>query len=278
MKFSTASISVIAICLLSTPALASEEDESDNKSIVVTATLYAEDVSKAPAAVTVVTAQEIENRNVSRVSDALLQTPSLFLGRGENGQSQSFEGGFSLRGMSTVRTLIIQDGLQPLQNGNSQGVNWTAIFNEDVERVEVVPGSFGALYGSNAIGGVINVITKRPDKRELTVRLRKGFGDAAGEAPSVYFRGPLGSGFGVVAGVSYNRRDGYVNEITVRTPVTGAAGTAVNGAIPTTTREGLPAFIVGDRGKQPWRQINGVVKLEYAFNDDHQLLAGFANS
>jgi iron complex outermembrane recepter protein len=275
VKSTATSFLAIALCGVSAPALAAEEDTGD-KGIVVTATRYAEDVSKAPAAVTVVTAQEIENRNVSRVSDALLQTPSLFLGRGENGQSQSFEGGFSLRGMSTVRTLIIQDGLQPLQNGNSQGVNWTAVFNEDVERVEVVPGSFGALYGSNAIGGVINVITKRPDKRELTVRLRKGFGDAAGEAPSVYFRGPLGGGFGVVAGISYNRRDGYVNEITVRTPVTGAPGTAVNGAIPTTTREGLPAFIVGDRGKQPWRQINGVVKLEYAFNDEHRLLAGFA--
>lgn len=259
------------------PATAFAEDVAeDSDEIVVTAARYEQDVSKAPAAVTVVTSEEIENRNVSRISDALNQTPSLFLGRGENGQSQSFEGGFSLRGMSTVRTLIIQDGLQPLQNGNSQGVNWTSIFTEDVERVEVVPGSFGALYGSNAIGGVINVITKRPDKREMKVHLRKGFGDAAGESPSVYFRGPIGGGFGIVAGVSYNRRDGYVNEITVRTPVSGVPGTTVNGAIPTTTREGLPAFIVGDRGKQPWRQINGIVKIEYAFDEDNRILAGFA--
>lgn len=276
MRRSILLASASSLILYAAPAFAEEAADSDDQTIIVTATRYAQDVSKAPAAVTVVTSEAIENRNVSRISDALSQTPSLYLGRGESGQSQSFEGGFSLRGMSTVRTLIIQDGLQPLQNGNSQGVNWTTIFTEDVERVEVVPGSFGALYGSNAIGGVINVISKRPDKRELTVRLRKGFGDAAGESPSVYYRGQLGGGFGVVAGISYNRRDGYVNEITVRTPVTGVPGTAVNGAIPTTTREGLPAFIVGDRGKQPWRQVNAIAKLEYAFDDDNRILAGYA--
>ncbi len=77
MKFNTASFLAIALCLVSTSAFAAEEEtDTNDKSIVVTATRYLEDVSKAPAAVTIVTAQEIENRNVSRVSDALLQTPS----------------------------------------------------------------------------------------------------------------------------------------------------------------------------------------------------------
>jgi iron complex outermembrane recepter protein len=258
------------------PAYAEEAETEDDKTIIVTATRAEQLASDAPAAVTVVTSEEIDNRNVSRISDALLKTPSLYLGRGENGQSQSFEGGFSLRGLSTTRTLILLDGLQPVQNGNSQGVNWLTVFNEDVERVEVVPGAFGALYGSNAIGGVINVITKRPSERELTVRLRKGFGDASGENPSIYFRDRIWRGLGIVAGISYNNRDGYVNEITVRTPVAGAPGTPVNGAIPTTTREGLPAFIVGDRGKQPWQQINALVKAEYEFNADQRIHAGYA--
>jgi iron complex outermembrane recepter protein len=269
-------LSSAALAAFPVAAFAEDAEVEDDKTIVVTATRAEQDISNAPASVTVVTAQEIDNRNVSRISDALLQTPSLYLGRGENGQSQSFEGGFSLRGLSTTRTLILLDGVQPVQNGNSQGVNWLTVFNEDVERVEVVPGAFGALYGSNAIGGVINVISKRPTGRELTVRLRKGFGDASGENPSIYYRDRIWKGLGVVAGISYNNRDGYVNEITVRTPVTGAPGTAVNGAIPTTTREGLPAFIVGDRGRQPFRQINAVVKAEYEFNEDQRVHAGYA--
>jgi iron complex outermembrane receptor protein len=256
-----------------TQAFAAADADEDNQ-IVVTATRNPIDVRQAPASVTVVTAEDIENRNVSRITDALLKTPSLFLGRGENGQSSTLEGGFSLRGMTTQRTLVLLDGLQPLQNGNSQGVNWLTVFPEDIERVEVVPGAFGALYGSNAIGGVINIISKRADRREFTVRLRQGFGDAAGEWPGVYFRDRITPDLGIVLGGSLNRRRGFIGEFTVRTPVPGAPGTPVTGAIPTTTREGLPAFIVGDRGRAPIRQINAVARLEYDISPDHRIFAG----
>lgn len=220
------------------------------------------------------TREEIENRNVSRITDALLKTPGLFLGRGENGQSALLEAGFSLRGMSTARTLVLLDGLTPLQNGNSQGVNWLTVFPEDIERVEVVAGAFAALYGSNAIGGVINTITKRANERELTVRLRQGFGDASGQFPSIYARGPIVGGFSMAAGIAYNRREGFVSQSVVRQPVAGAAGTPVTGAIPTTTREGVPSFIVGDRGREPFLQVNAIVKAEYEFNANHRIYGG----
>jgi iron complex outermembrane recepter protein len=282
------SILAFAICSLAAAPLEAAEENTPNDEgardrparsasdqIVVTASRFAQRLSEAPAAVTVVTAEDIENRNVSRVTDALLKVPSLFLGRGENGQSASFEGGFSLRGMSRQRTLALIDGLTPLQNGNSQGVNWLTVFPDDLERVEVVPGAFGALYGSNAIGGVINMITKRADKRELIVRYRQGFGDAAGEWPSIYYRDKVTDRLGVVIGGSANFRRGFVSEFTVRTPVAGQPGPPVTGAIPTTTREGAPALIVGDRGRVPWRQFNGVARLEYELADGHELRAGF---
>ena len=252
-----------------------EQQEPEEQEVVVTASRYAQPISEAPAAVTVVDRKAIDNRNVSRITDALWATPGLFLGRGENGQSAVLEGGFSLRGMTTNRTLVLLDGLSPIQNGNSQGVNWLTIFPEDVERVEVVPGAFAALYGSNAIGGVVNTITKRPTEREVTVRLRKGFDDASGEWPSVYVRTPLGGGFGIAAGVAYNRHDGFVSQFIVRQPVAGAPGTPVTGAIPTTTREGVPSIIVGDRGREPWRQINAVIKAEWAISPDHRIYGGF---
>lgn len=246
------------------------------KSVVVTATRSAIDTSDAPAAVSVVTKEEIENRNVSRISDALQKVPSLYLGRGENGQSNSSEGGFSLRGMSTNRTLVLLDGLQPLQNGNSQGVNWQTVFVDDVERVEVVPGAFASLYGSNAMGGVINVISKRPDQHELTVRLKQSFDDAAGTDASIYFRDKLSSGLGITAGLSRIDRAGYSSERTVRTPVAGAPGVPVTGAIPTTTRDRTPAYIVGDRGAQPWQQNHAMAKLSYDFSATDRIYAGLA--
>jgi iron complex outermembrane receptor protein len=260
------------------PAMAQDRTSSTAplETVVVTATRSPVAVSDAPASVTVLKREDIDNRNVSRITDALQAVPGLSTGRGENGQSNSFEGGFSLRGMDTRRTLVLLDGLQPLQSGSSQGVNWLTVFVDDVERVEVVSGPFASLYGSNAMGGVINVISKKPTTRELTLRVKKGFDDVAGEDFSVYVRQPLGTGFGVAAGLSRVRRDGYVSESTVRTPVTGAAGTAVNGAIATTTREGVPGFIVGDRGRQPWTQDNATVKLSYELSPTSRLHGGVA--
>lgn len=245
--------------------------------VVVTPTRSEMELADSPASVTVVTSQDIADRNVSRISDSLQKVPGLYLGRAENGQVHSFEGGFSLRGMETRRTLILLDGLQPLQNSNSQGVNWLTVFPDDVERIEVVPGAFSSLYGSNAMGGVINVISKRPTKQEFKLRLKKGFGDAAGEDASFYFADKFSSGLGITAGFGRNDREGFVSELTVRTPtVPGAPGTPVNGAIATTTREGLPAYIVGNRGNQPWRQTNGTVKISYDLSATDRIYGGLA--
>ena len=246
------------------------------QSVVVTATRSAVRLSDAPAAVTVTTRQEIDDRNVSRISDALGKVPGLFLGRAENGQVQSFEGGFSLRGMDTRRTLVLLDGVQPLQNANSQGVNWLTVFTDDVERVEVVPGAFASLYGSHAMGGVINIISKRTDRQELTLRVKRGFGDAAGTDGSIYLRTRLGPGLGLAAGLSHADRDGFAGEAIVRTPVAGAAGRPVTGAIATTTREGLPAYTVGNRGRQPWRQSHAMLRLGAELSSDMSVSAGVA--
>ncbi len=265
-------------CMAATVAFAQSADNSSRQlpTIVVTPTRSDQNLADAPAAVSVVTRQEIDDKNVSRISDALGKVPSLFLGRAENGQVHSFEGGFSLRGMDTRRTLILLDGLQPLQNANSQGVNWLTVFPDDVERIEVVPGAFSSLYGSNAMGGVINIISKRPQQREFTVRLKKGFGDAQGQDASVYFRDKLANGLGITAGLSTIRRSGFVSEFTVRTPTGPGGTTPVTGGIPTTTREGVPAFIVGDRGRQPWTQQHALLKLNYDLSASSRVHAGVA--
>lgn len=262
--------------VLAYPAHAQQANPAQLESVVITATRSPVAVSDAPASVTLLRREDIDKRNVSRITDALQAVPGLSTGRGENGQNNSFEGGFSLRGMDTRRTLVLLDGLQPLQSGSSQGVNWLTVFVDDVERVEVVSGPFASLYGSNAMGGVINVISKKPTTPELTLRVKKGFGDVEGVDFSLYARRPLGAGFGIAAGLSRVRRDGYVSESTVRTPVTGAPGTAVTGAVATTTREGVAAYIVGDRGRQPWTQDNATVKLSYELSPTARLHAGVA--
>lgn len=257
-------------------AAAAETDEVELDVVVVTATRSAQSLAETPAAVTVIEEKQIDAKNVSRLGDALNQVPSLYLQNGAFGGSQGTSGtsNLSLRGVDQSRTLILIDG-QPIQDASSGKVNWRIPFVADIERIEVVPGAFSSLYGSNAIGGVINIITKQPDKREVNVNLRKGWQDLAGEDASVYFRDRLDSGLGIVAGAGYQNRDSFVNEFVVKTataPVPGAV--PVTGWQPTTTRDGTPAYLVGDKGRTPWTSAHATLKLSYPIDARDRIFAG----
>ena len=268
------------LCGLVNAAYAAESgDVVELGEVVVTATRTSATLSDAPAAVTVVNTKNIETKNASRLGDVLDQVPSLYLRGGALGQSQGTVGtsGMSLRGIDQTRTLILLDG-QPIQDGGSGKVNWRVPFIEDVARVEVVPGAFSSLYGSNAIGGVVNIITKQPDKHEFTAKIKKGWSDASGEDASVYFRDKMDNGLGIVAGFGYQSRDSYINDFVVRSPVVGAPGTAVTGAQATTTNAGASAYIMGDKGAAPWRQINATTKISYDLSDMGKLFGGAAYS
>jgi iron complex outermembrane receptor protein len=254
------------------------DEASDAKPLeieITTPTRTKISLSDAPAAVTVVTAKDIKAKNVSRLGDVLDQVPSLYLRDGALGQSQGTSGtsGMSLRGVDQSRTLILLDG-QPLQDARSGKVNWQVPFTEDIARVEVVPGAFSSLYGSNAIGGVINIITKQPDKHEFVAKVKKGWGDASGEDASIYDREKLDNGLGIVAGLGYQNRDSYVNDFVVKTPAGAPGPIVVTGAQPTTTRDGLPAYLLGDKGTTPWHSANATAKLYYDLNDRDKIYTG----
>ena len=255
---------------------AAETDAVELDAVVVTATRSAQSLADTPAAVTLIEEKDIDAKNVSRLGDALNQVPSLYLQNGAFGGSQGTSGtsNLSLRGVDQSRTLILIDG-QPIQDASSGKVNWRIPFVADIDRIEVVPGAFSSLYGSNAIGGVINIITKQPDKREVNVNLKKGWQDLAGEDASVYFRDKLDSGLGIVAGAGYQNRDSFVNEFVVKTP-----SAAVPGAVPvtgweeTTTRDGSPAYLVGDKGRTPWTSAHATFKLSYPLAARDRVFAG----
>ncbi len=273
----------VLICIFGLIHAACAAEEGDNEPmelVIITPTRTKISLSDAPAAVTVVTAKDIKEKNVSRLGDVLDQVPSLYLRDGALGQSQGTSGtsGMSLRGVDQSRTLILLDG-QPIQDARSGKVNWQVPFVEDIDRVEVVPGAFSSLYGSNAIGGVINIITKQPDRHEFVAKVKKGWGDASGEDASIYDREKLDNGLGIVAGLGYQNRDSYVNDFVVKTPPCAAPSICtplipVTGAQPITTRDGVPAYLVGDKGTTPWHSANATAKLYYDLNDRDKIYAG----
>lgn len=139
-----------------------------DESIVVTATLEPERRQDVPAAVTVIPREEIEARQAVALPELLATVPGItVLQTGSPGQQTSV----FTRGSESEQTLLLWNGIQ-LNDPFFGGANWQFLPTDGVERVEVVRGPFSALYGSSALGGVVQVLTG--SRQGLAVRLEGG--------------------------------------------------------------------------------------------------------
>ncbi|HTY59244.1 MAG TPA: TonB-dependent receptor plug domain-containing protein, partial [Bacteroidota bacterium] len=124
--------------------------------IVVTSTRRATSASTAPSAVTVVRRETIDAMPGTLLSAALSSTPGMSLRAYGGGASVET---ISLRGMSPEHTLVLVDGER--SNSFENGLaDFGILASSSVERVEILRGGASALYGSDAVGGVVNVITR----------------------------------------------------------------------------------------------------------------------
>ncbi|HFE52651.1 MAG TPA: TonB-dependent receptor [Bacteroidetes bacterium] len=132
--------------------------------VVVTADKSGTPIEESTTSVSVIGARELEQRAPVRLDKALEIVPGVFfVGNHVNIRACS---GYS-RGAGT-RVLFLVDGV-PTMAGDTGEINWDALPVMDIERIEVVKGAASALYGSNALGGVINVITRTPTSRHRTL-------------------------------------------------------------------------------------------------------------
>src|SRR3954452_12348049 len=124
-------------------------------SVVVTASADAEERQDTPASVTVLDQRQIQARQATDLSDLVSTVPGLAVVQaGSPGQQTSL----FTRGTNSNQTLLLWNGI-PLNDPFFGGANWQFVPLEGVDRVEVVRGPFSALYGSNAVGGVVQVLT-----------------------------------------------------------------------------------------------------------------------
>ncbi|WP_245587219.1 TonB-dependent receptor domain-containing protein [Comamonas composti] len=133
---------------------------------VVTATGFEQAVADAPASITVVTKEDLEGRRYRDVTDALLDIPGVSIEGGAGGKIESTQ--IYIRGLGEDYTLFLVDG-KPLGSssqayyngfGGAQQTSWLPPVSA-IERIEVIRGPMSSLYGSSALGGVINIITKK---------------------------------------------------------------------------------------------------------------------
>jgi vitamin B12 transporter len=143
---------------VASPSLA-QQPQGDNPDVVVTATRTPQPIQRLGSAVTVITAEEIVKSSARDVADLLRQSPGVTVTQnGGPGQLQTV----SLRGGEVRHTLVLVDGIR-VNDPSSTGreFDFSTIVLADVERIEVLRGPQSALYGSDAMGGVINIITRR---------------------------------------------------------------------------------------------------------------------
>nr|WP_218940634.1 ligand-gated channel protein [Pusillimonas noertemannii] len=146
------------------PALA--QTAADNSvttlnTVVVTASGFEQDIIDAPASISVIPREKLEQGAYRDLTDALRDVPGVIMTRSDNNTSD-----ITLRGMSANYTLILVDGkrvsTRETQTNGSTGTDqsWVPPL-EAIERIEVVRGPMSSLYGSDAMGGVINIITRK---------------------------------------------------------------------------------------------------------------------
>ncbi|EBC0455177.1 catecholate siderophore receptor CirA [Salmonella enterica] len=131
----------------------------DGETMVVTASAIEQNLKDAPASISVITQQDLQRRPVQNLKDVLKEVPGVQLtSEGDNRK------GVSIRGLDSSYTLILIDGKRVNSRNavfrhNDFDLNWIPV--DAIERIEVVRGPMSSLYGSDALGGVVNIITKK---------------------------------------------------------------------------------------------------------------------
>lgn len=189
-----------ALCIgMATGVMAQQRDAQALETVVVTASGFSQDIKNAPASITVITQQELQTRPFRNVADALSDVEGIDVQRGGKAGGMNIR----IRGMPAEYTLILVDGRRMSAGGEASRPNGFGDVDTNfipplgaIERIEVVRGPMSTLYGSDAIGGVVNIITKKVGETwsgsvqlDATLQGDSTYGDLYGA--NFYLNGPL---------------------------------------------------------------------------------------
>ena len=156
--------SAIYVAIHTTSAQAADELQQLDD-VIVTATRSEISTADAPGSVTVISRQDIEQKNSDNIVDLVRATPGVSIrGIGSGGRKS-----INIRGMESKHTLILIDGKRVPSSNDVIGPNtdyqYDWIPSDQIERIEIVRGPMSVLYGADALGGVINIITRKPNNK-----------------------------------------------------------------------------------------------------------------
>jgi vitamin B12 transporter len=171
--------------------------------IVVTATRMATPLSEIGTAASVVSSKVIESQQIRDATDALREVPSVQVTQSGSPGTIS---NVAIRGSTAAQTLIMIDGV-PVNDSATGSFDLSRLTTDNLDRIEVVRGSGGALYGSQAIGGVINLISREGSGAPKFTLLSLG-GNRASQNQVATFDGAQGK-LAYSGALSYFSTSGY---------------------------------------------------------------------
>jgi vitamin B12 transporter len=213
----TATSKVLAGSLLFALPLAAQAEQNIEE-VLVSASLLPIAASRSANAITVIDSEQLKNRAATSVSDLLRDVPGLAVSRsGVQGSSTQIR----VRGAEANHLLVLIDGVEANDPSQSDELNWGTLTASDIERIEVIRGPQSAMRGSDAMAGVVNIITRRANE-PLSVKVFMEVGSFATHnsgfsvgAKSGDFDARLGASHLETEGENISRtgseKDGYQN-------------------------------------------------------------------
>ena len=151
---------LLAAVWAGTAAAADKHDYLET--ILVTASRLPQSIADTTSSVSVISRAEIERRRIAFVSDLLRTVPGLAVsnsgGTGKNTQIR-------VRGAEANHVLVLIDGIEANDLSTTDGFDFANLTSDDIERIEIVRGPHSSLWGSEAVAGVINIITREAEER-----------------------------------------------------------------------------------------------------------------
>ena len=169
--------------------------------VVVTGTRSPHLLKDVPVQTEVVTRRDFDRTGASTVDEALTSSIGININEDLSGQ------GATIRGIEGDRVLVLVDGERAV--GRVRGsIDLSQYALNNVEKIEIVKGTGSTLYGSDAMGGVINILTKRPPKQEANANVYLDYGTNTTYNPSVDFKYGAGK-TGIILGAKYYSTKGF---------------------------------------------------------------------
>jgi iron complex outermembrane receptor protein len=240
----------LAVLAVATAANAQEQAaaESDSIEIVVTAQKRSESIQDVPVAVSVVTGQQLENLGAVNIEGATALVPSLTFRKG----GTSLNSSLFLRGVGTINfsiaaepsVAVVLDGVVLARAGEGFGDLY------DLERIEVLRGPQGTLFGKNASAGVVNIVSKRPEA-EFGGSVELGAFEGGEYKAKAMVNAPLSDTVRSRITAFYGEYDGNIRNLTTGQDINGYKRYGVRAVVEADASETLKLTAIAD-----WRKAD----------------------